>query len=123
MGRLVSGRAWHQTGWMPVLAAPSSIDRLASDVPQTPAHYVHRFEATDRLQCDLGFEFACKILALRFTHNLLLVTAGYHLNSLSENWGPLYGATLETVHAYVDAQGTEEHARKAKTNSKTKPSA
>lgn len=33
------------------------------------------------------------------------------------------GATLETVRAYVDAQGTEEHARKAKATSKTKPSA
>ena len=32
-------------------------------------------------------------------------------------------ATLETVRAYVDAQGTEEHARKAKAKSKTKPSA
>lgn len=33
------------------------------------------------------------------------------------------GATLETVRAYVDAQGTEEHARKAKAKSKAKPSA
>jgi putative transposase len=35
------------------------------------------------------------------------------------------GATLEIVRAYVDAQGTEKHARKAaaKTKSKTKPSA
>ena len=37
--------------------------------------------------------------------------------------GSVGGATLETVRAYVDAQGTEEHARKAKTKSKTKPSA
>ena len=35
--------------------------------------------------------------------------------------GSVGGATLETVRAYVDAQGTEEHARKAR--SKTKPSA
>jgi putative transposase len=37
--------------------------------------------------------------------------------------GSVGGATLETVRAYVDAQGTEEHARKTKTKSKTKPSA
>lgn len=37
--------------------------------------------------------------------------------------GSVGGATLDTVRAYVDAQGTEEHARKAKTKSKTKPSA
>ena len=30
---------------------------------------------------------------------------------------------FETVRAYVDAQGTEEHARKAKAESKTKPPA
>lgn len=34
--------------------------------------------------------------------------------------GSVGGATLETVRAYVDAQGTEEHARKAKAKSKTK---
>ena len=32
------------------------------------------------------------------------------------------GATLETVRAYVDAQGTEEHARKAAAKAK-KPTA
>ncbi len=39
--------------------------------------------------------------------------------------GSVGGATLETVRAYVDAQGTVEHARKsaAKTNSNPKPSA
>jgi len=39
--------------------------------------------------------------------------------------GSVGGATLETVRAYVDAQGTEEHARKAvaKTKAKTKPPA
>ncbi|MDE3023523.1 MAG: transposase, partial [Pseudomonadota bacterium] len=37
--------------------------------------------------------------------------------------GSVDGATLETVRAYVDVQGTEEHARKAKAKSKTKPSA
>jgi putative transposase len=37
--------------------------------------------------------------------------------------GSVGGATLETVRAYVDTQGTEEHARKAKAKSKTKPSA
>lgn len=37
--------------------------------------------------------------------------------------GSVGGATLETVRAYVDAQGTEEHVRKAKAKSKTKPSA
>jgi putative transposase len=36
--------------------------------------------------------------------------------------GSVRGATLETVRAYVDAQGTEEHARKsAAKNDKTKP--
>jgi putative transposase len=33
------------------------------------------------------------------------------------------GATLETVRAYVDAQGTEEHARKTVAKAKTKPPA
>ena len=33
--------------------------------------------------------------------------------------GSVGGATLETVRAYVDAQGTEEHARKAKAKAKT----
>lgn len=39
--------------------------------------------------------------------------------------GSVGGATLETVRAYVDAQGTDEHTRKsaAKTKSKAKPSA
>ncbi|HVC49399.1 MAG TPA: IS200/IS605 family transposase [Burkholderiales bacterium] len=39
--------------------------------------------------------------------------------------GSVGGATLETVRAYVDAQGTAGHARKsaAKAKSKTKPSA
>lgn len=37
--------------------------------------------------------------------------------------GSVGGATLETVRAYVNAQGTEEHARKNKTRSTTKPSA
>jgi putative transposase len=36
--------------------------------------------------------------------------------------GSVGAATLETVRAYVDAQGTEEHARKsAAKNDKTKP--
>lgn len=34
--------------------------------------------------------------------------------------GSVGGATLETVRAYVDAQGTEEHARKATATAKTK---
>jgi putative transposase len=34
--------------------------------------------------------------------------------------GSVGGATLETVRAYVDAQGTEEHARKAVAKAKTK---
>ena len=33
--------------------------------------------------------------------------------------GSVGGATLETVRAYVDAQGTEEHARKSATKAKT----
>jgi len=41
--------------------------------------------------------------------------------------GSVGGATLETVRAYVDAQGTEEHARKsaakAKSKKEDKPSA
>jgi putative transposase len=37
--------------------------------------------------------------------------------------GSVGGVTLETVRAYVDAQGTEEHDRKAKAKSKSKPSA
>ena len=34
--------------------------------------------------------------------------------------GSVGGATLETVRAYVDAQGTEEHAKKAKAKAKAK---
>lgn len=34
--------------------------------------------------------------------------------------GSVGGATLETVRAYVDAQGTEEHARKTVSNAKAK---
>ena len=34
--------------------------------------------------------------------------------------GSVGGATLETVRAYVDAQGTEEHAKKTKAKAKTK---
>ena len=34
--------------------------------------------------------------------------------------GSVGGATLETVRAYVDAQGTEEHARKAVAKAKAK---
>ena len=37
--------------------------------------------------------------------------------------GSVGGATLETVRAYVDAQGTEEHTRKAAAKAKTKPPA
>lgn len=39
--------------------------------------------------------------------------------------GSVGGATLDTVRAYVDAQGTEEHARKvvAKAKAKSKPPA
>ena len=37
--------------------------------------------------------------------------------------GSVGGASLETVRAYVDAQGTEEHARKTAARAKTKPSA
>lgn len=36
--------------------------------------------------------------------------------------GSVGGATLETVRAYVDAQGTEAHARKAVAKAKNKPS-
>jgi putative transposase len=37
--------------------------------------------------------------------------------------GSVGGTTLETVRAYVDAQGTEEHARKAGAKVKINPSA
>jgi len=37
--------------------------------------------------------------------------------------GSVGGATLETVRAYVDAQGTEEHARKAVPKDRTRASA
>lgn len=37
--------------------------------------------------------------------------------------GSVGGATLETVRAYVDAQGTEEHARKSEAKRNAKPSA
>lgn len=37
--------------------------------------------------------------------------------------GSVGGATLETVRAYVAAQGTEEHARKAAAKAKAKPPA
>lgn len=37
--------------------------------------------------------------------------------------GSVGGTTLETVRAHVDAQGTEEHARKSEAKRKAKPSA
>ncbi|AOU98679.1 IS200/IS605 family transposase [Acidihalobacter yilgarnensis] len=37
--------------------------------------------------------------------------------------GSVGGVTLETIRAYVEAQGTEEHVHKAKAKSKTKSSA
>lgn len=37
--------------------------------------------------------------------------------------GSVGGATLEQVRSYVEAQGTEEHARKAEAKRKAKPSA
>jgi len=49
------------------------------------ANFVHSLNTTDRFKCYLGLELASKNLALRLTHNLLLFTAGYHLNLLSEN--------------------------------------
>ena len=79
MGQQVSGHVWHQTHWELALAAPSSINQLASDVLQTPGHNVHRPDAANCLKCHLGLEFTTKILTLRFTHNLLLCSAGYYL--------------------------------------------
>jgi putative transposase len=35
--------------------------------------------------------------------------------------GSVGAVTLETVRAYVDAQGTEEHARKSAARAKTEP--
>ena len=60
--------------------------------PKLLANFVYRLDATDRFKCDLGLELARKNLALRFIHNLLLVTAGYHLKLLSENRGPYMDA-------------------------------
>jgi len=37
--------------------------------------------------------------------------------------GSVGGATLETVRAYVEAQGTEEHARKSGAKKRAKPPA
>lgn len=37
--------------------------------------------------------------------------------------GSVGGATLETIRAYVEAQGTEEHARKSTPKAKAKPPA
>lgn len=52
-------------------------------------NFIHCLDAANCLKCDLSLEITSKILTLRFTHNLLLFTAGYHLNSLPENWDPL----------------------------------
>jgi len=70
-------------------------------------------------------------------NNLKTATARRARNRFAEHLAPFYhkplfwhrayfvgsvgGATLETVRAYVDAQGTDEHARKAQ--AKSKPSA
>ena len=54
---------------------------------------IHRLDLSDRIKRDLGFELTAEILSLFFTHYLLLLTAGYHLKLLSENWGPLYCAS------------------------------
>jgi Transposase IS200 like len=46
-----------------------------------------------------------------FYHEPLFWSRAYFVGSVD-------GATLETVRAYVDAQGTEEHARKSATKAK-----
>lgn len=74
-------------------------------------------------------------------NNLKTASARHTRNRFAEHLAPFYskpllwhrayfvgsvgGATLETVRAYVDAQGTAEHARKAKAKekAKTKPAA
>ena len=68
-------------------------------------------------------------------NNLKTVSARRTRNRFAQHFEPFYskplfwhrayfvgsvgGVTLETVRAYVDAQGTEEHARKAAANAKT----
>ena len=57
--------------------------------PKFLANLVHRLDPSDRFQRNLGLEFTTENLAFLLTHCLLLFTAGYHLESLSGNWGPL----------------------------------
>ena len=68
-------------------------------------------------------------------NNLKTVSARRTRNRFAQHFEPFYskplfwhrayfvgsvgGATLETVRAYVEAQGTEEHARKAAAKAKT----
>jgi putative transposase len=72
-------------------------------------------------------------------NNLKTASARRVRNRFAEHLAPFYskpqfwhrayfvasvgGATLETVRGYVDAQGTEEHARKAAGKAKAKPPA
>lgn len=72
-------------------------------------------------------------------NNLKTASARRARNRFAEHLAPFYnkpqfwhrayfvasvgGATLETVRAYVDAQGTEEHARKSVAKAKAKPPA
>ena len=54
------------------------------------ASFIYCLNATNCLKGYLGLELTSKILALRFTYNLLLCSAGSHPSLLFENWGPLY---------------------------------
>ena len=60
-----------------ILSVLSATQRM---YPKLLASFVHRLETVDRFKYHLGLELARKTLALRFTHHLLLVTAGDHLN-------------------------------------------
>jgi hypothetical protein len=57
---------------------------------------VHGLDASNRFEGNTGLELTAEMLTRCFAHNLLLFKAGYHPNSLSGNWGPLYPFTVFT---------------------------
>ena len=72
-----------------MLVALASTNPLAWMPTKFLTNLIHGLYPTDRFEGYFGLELTTKMLALRFTHNLLLLKAGYHLDLLSGNRGPL----------------------------------
>ena len=61
----------------------------ASQSGRLALHFATDIDASDRFEGNTGLELTIEMLALRSTHNLLLFKAGYHLDLLAGNRGPL----------------------------------